>query len=53
MLRILFSRAAVFPWLGLVLMATGAAFPDGSTIGILLIVIGANVAFYSLKEGTK
>jgi hypothetical protein len=50
MLRILFSRAAVFPWLGLALMGAGAAFPDGNVVGIVLVVIGANVAFYSLKD---
>lgn len=50
MLRILFSRAALFPCLGLILLAAGAAFPEGSTVGIVLIVIGANVAFYSLKD---
>ena len=50
MLRILFSRAALFPWLGLVLMATGAAFPDGNEAGIVFVVIGANVAFYSLRD---
>lgn len=50
MLHILFSRATVFPWLGLILLAAGAAFPEGSTVGIVLIVIGANVAFYSLKD---
>lgn len=50
MLRILFSRATLFPWLGLLLLAAGAAFPDGNTVGIVLIVVGANVAFYSLKD---
>jgi positive regulator of sigma E activity len=50
MLRILFSRATLFPCLGLILLAAGAAFPEGSTVGIVLIVIGANVAFYSLKD---
>ncbi|MEO2088069.1 MAG: hypothetical protein ABGY75_01035 [Gemmataceae bacterium] len=50
MWRILFSRATLFPWLGLILLAVGAAFPEGSTVGIVLIVVGANVAFYSLKD---
>lgn len=50
MLRILFSRATLFPWFGLILLTIGAAFPEGSTVGVILIVIGANVAFYSLKD---
>lgn len=50
MLRIVFSRAALFQWLGIVLMATGAVFPAGDTVGMVLVVIGANVAFYSLRD---
>jgi hypothetical protein len=50
MLRIVFSRAALFPWLGLVLLAIGAAFPGGDTVGMVLVVVGANVAFYSLRD---
>jgi hypothetical protein len=50
MLRVVFSRAALFPWLGLALMGAGALFPEGSTVGIVLVVIGANVAFYSLFD---
>jgi hypothetical protein len=48
MLRIVLSRAALLPWLGIALMAAGAAFPDGSTAGMVLVIIGANVAFYAL-----
>jgi hypothetical protein len=48
MLRIVLSRAAVFPWLGILLMAAGAAFPPDGRIGWILVAIGANVAFYSL-----
>jgi hypothetical protein len=50
MLRIVLSRAALFPWLGVALMAAGAAFPEGSVAGRVLVVIGANVAFYSLRD---
>jgi hypothetical protein len=50
MLRILFSRAAALPWLGLLFIAAGALFPEGNVVGIVLIVIGANVAFYSLRD---
>jgi hypothetical protein len=50
MLRILFSRAALFPWLGLALMATGAAFPENQGAALVLVIIGANVAFYSLHD---
>jgi hypothetical protein len=50
MLRIVVSRAALFPWLGIALMAAGAAFPDGAVAGVVLVVIGANVAFYSLRD---
>lgn len=50
MLRIVLSRAALFPWMGIASMAAGALFPDGNTAGIVLIVIGANVAFYSLRD---
>jgi hypothetical protein len=49
MLRIVLSRAALFPCVGLALMAAGAMFPDGNTAGIILIVVGASVAFYSLR----
>jgi hypothetical protein len=50
MLRIILSRAALFPWLGIALMAAGAAFPDGSLASKILIVVGANLAFYSLRD---
>lgn len=50
MLQIVLSRAALFPWLGIALMATGAAFPEGSVAGVVMVVIGANVAFYSLRD---
>lgn len=50
MLRIVLSRAALFPWLGLALMAAGAAFPEGNVAGMVMVVIGANVAFYSLRD---
>src|SRR5262249_22583173 len=50
MLRIVFSRAALFPWLGIALMAAGATLPEGGTAGLVLVVIGANVAFYSLRD---
>jgi hypothetical protein len=50
MRRIVFSRAALFPWMGIALMAAGAAFPDGAVAGMVLLVIGANVAFYSLRD---
>src|SRR4051812_39045361 len=50
MLRIMFSRAALLPWLGIAMMTVGAFFPDGHSNGIILIVIGANVAFYSLHD---
>ena len=50
MLGIVLSRAALFPWLGIALMAAGAVFPDGSVAGVVLVVIGANVAFYSLRD---
>jgi hypothetical protein len=52
-LRIVLSRAALFPWLGVALMAAGAAFPDGNVVGIVLVVIGANVAFYSLRDFSR
>jgi hypothetical protein len=50
MLRIVLSRAAFFAWLGIALMAAGAAFPEGSVVGMVLVVISANVAFYSLRD---
>ena len=53
MLRIVFSRAALFPWLGIGLMAAGAVIPEGYVIGVVLVVIGANVAFYSLRDFSR
>ena len=53
MLRIIFSRAALFPWIGIVLMSAGAAFPEGVIAGMILLVIGANVAFYSLRDFSR
>src|SRR5207247_2002206 len=50
MLRIVLSRAALFPWLGMALLAVGAAFPDGNVAGTVLVIVGANVAFYSLRD---
>jgi hypothetical protein len=50
MLRILLSRTALFPWLGIALMTTGAVFPEGNVVGMVLVVVGANVAFYSLRD---
>jgi 8-oxo-dGTP pyrophosphatase MutT (NUDIX family) len=50
MLRIMLSRAALFPWLGLALMAAGAIVPEGNVAGPVLIVVGANLAFYSLRD---
>ena len=50
MLRIVLSRAALFPWLGILLMAAGAAFPPEGNVGWILVAIGANVAFYSLRD---
>jgi hypothetical protein len=50
MLRIILSRAALFPWLGIALMAAGAAFPEGNDAGTILVVVGANLAFYSLRD---
>lgn len=34
-------------------MAAGAAVPEGNVIGMVLVVIGANVAFYSLHDFSK
>ncbi len=53
MLRIVLSRAALFPWLGLALLGTGATFPEGSVAGLVLVVLGANVAFYSLRDFSR
>jgi hypothetical protein len=53
MIRIVLSRAALFPWLGLALLGTGAAFPEGSVAGLVLVVVGANVAFYSLRDFSR
>src|SRR5262245_29736836 len=50
MLRIVLSRSALFPWLGIALMAAGAVLPEGNVGGMLLVVIGADVAFYSLRD---
>jgi hypothetical protein len=50
MFRILLSRAALFPGLGLGMMAAGATFPEGNVAGPVLIVVGANLAFYSLRD---
>ena len=40
----------MFPWLGIALLATGAVFPEGNVVGMVLVVVGANVAFYSLRD---
>src|SRR5262245_25127377 len=47
MFRIAFSPAARLAWLGLAVMAVGAILPG--TAGLVGIVVGANVAFFSLK----
>jgi hypothetical protein len=31
-------------------MAAGAGFPEGSVVGMILVVFGANIAFYSLRD---
>lgn len=53
MIRIVLSRAALFPWLGLALLGAGAASPEGSVAGLVLVIVGANVAFYSLRDFSR
>jgi hypothetical protein len=38
----------VVPWLGVLLMAAGAALPPEGNAGWIVVAVGANVAFYSL-----
>jgi hypothetical protein len=50
MLRIVLSRAALLPWLGILLMAVGAGLPPEGNAGWIVVAVGANVAFYSLLD---
>lgn len=49
MLRLLFSRSALLPALGIALMVGGAFLPEGNGASMVVILIGANLAFFSLR----
>lgn len=50
MLRIILSRAALFPWLGSAVLAAGTTFSDENDAYTPLIIIGIFLAFYSFVD---